>query len=283
MRGARPRPPPSRMDAFDEDEDGEDFFDPTAFRGPPIDPDNVDMMSITSRRNRKQPSVGQLRQNPEMGMPSRRGNPFSRAGANRNRVSSSSRMMQETPSVHESIMENPLLGYSSDRYGAFDRSNITREGRESRAGSLTAARLSELQQGPGYNGYPPPVNRRTSQSPGNPLSPNGIIPGRPPPPAHYASNGYPPTGRPSPPDMRQPIPRHPPGHGNAVAPQQVEQHAGVSNLNPPKPGPQIRSLTGSASASAGSGDSGRSHQIDSENSAYSSQHSLGARPQIGVR
>ncbi|KAI9722529.1 MAG: hypothetical protein M1828_004524 [Chrysothrix sp. TS-e1954] len=284
MRGGPRTRGPSRMDTFDEDEDGEDFFDPTAFRGPPVDPDNVDMMSITSRRNRKQPSVGQLRHNPEMGgmPPPRRGNPFSRA-SNRNRMSSTSRMMQEIPGVHESIMEDPLLGYSSDRYGALDRSNITREGRESRAGSLTAARLGELQQGAGYGGYPP-GNRRTSQSPGNPLSPGSVMTVRPPPPpGHYGSNGNSPTGRPSPPDMRQPIPRHPPGHGNAVAPNQVEQHAGVSNLYPPKSGPQVRSLTGSASASAGSGDSGRSHQIESENSAYSSQASLGARPPIGVR
>ena len=73
------------------------------------------------------------------------------------------------------------------------------------------------------------------------------------------------------------------GHGNAVAPQQVEQHAGVSNLYPPKIGPQVRSLTGSASASAESGDSGASAQLDSENSAHSSQSSLGPRPPIGVR
>jgi len=77
--------------------------------------------------------------------------------------------------------------------------------------------------------------------------------------------------------MRGPMPRHPAGHNNAVAPQQVEQQVGVSHLYPPKSGPQVRSLTGSASASAGSGDSNRSAPIDSEPSAHSSSSSLGPR------
>jgi hypothetical protein len=54
----------------------------------------------------------------------------------------------------------------------------------------------------------------------------------------------------------------------------------VSALNK---GKNVRSLTGSASASAGSGDSGASLNIDFENSAHSSQSSLGPRPPIGVR
>jgi len=85
------------------------------------------------------------------------------------------------------------------------------------------------------------------------------------------------------PEVRQPTPRHPPGHGNAVAPHEVEQRAGANTLYPPKAGPPMRSVTGSASASAGSGDSGRSGNLDSENSAYSSQSSLGPRAPIGVR
>jgi hypothetical protein len=54
----------------------------------------------------------------------------------------------------------------------------------------------------------------------------------------------------------------------------------VSALHPPKGPMNVRSLTGSASASAGSGDSAN---IDSEPSAHSSQSSLGHRPPIGVR
>ncbi|KAF1962977.1 hypothetical protein CC80DRAFT_101914 [Byssothecium circinans] len=287
-RGQRrgPPPPPSHMGGFDEDEDEGDYFDPMASHGPgpAIDPDNFDMMSVTSRRTRKIPSASQIRKNPEMaggGPPSGRSrNPFSRPGANKNRTST--RLMADVPGLHDSIMNNPLMGYSSNRYGDVDRGAM---GAQSRANSLTAARLDELQ-----GGAYPPMNRRTSQSPGNPLSPGPRPVGRPSPPNGYAMNGMPPNGypvngiqpngRPSPPGMRQPVPRHPPGHGNAVAPQQVEQHAGVSNLYPPKNRPQVRSLTGSASASAGSGDSTR---LDSENSAASSQSSFGPRPPLGVR
>merc|ERR1712000_148313 len=119
------------------------------------------------------------------------------------------------------------------------------------------------------------LQRRQSQSPGNPLSPPMK---RPSPPNGYPSNGHM-NGRPSPPGMRQPVPRYPPGQGNAVAPSQVEQHAGVSTQYPQKPNPQVRSLTGSASASAASGESsGASAHVDSSNSSENS--SLGPRPAV---
>ena len=289
LRGGRgARPPPSHMGDFDEEEGEDDYFDPTAFRGPPVNPDEVDMMSITSRRNRKTPSMNQLRQNPDaMSSGGRRtSNVFGRPRMGRNRPNSQLAEMN-TGGTHENILENPLFAYSSDRFAGFDRANLGREGRESRAGSLTTARLNELGS-QGYGGFPP-MNRRTSHSPNGPGG--GPSPGYPPPngmpsngmpPNGMVPNGMLPNGRPSPPNVRQPVPRHPPGHGNAVAPQQVENRAGVSNLYPPKPG-QVRSLTGSASASAGSGDSGRSAQASLENSAYSSQSSLGPRPPIGVR
>jgi len=114
------------------------------------------------------------------------------------------------------------------------------------------------------NGYIHPNGTPNGMANGNP---NGIPNGMP--------NGIG-NGRPSPPGMKQPVPRHPPGHGNAVAPHQVEQHAGVSNTYPQKQNPQVRSLTGSASASAASGDSsGASAHLDSSNSSANS--SLGAQ------
>lgn len=293
-RGGR-RPPPSHRGGYDQDEDDDDdFFDPMAARGPPpnIDPENLDMMSVTSRRNRKTPSLSQMRKDPEGGHVGKGGarNSHSygpRPGINRNRVSA--QMVANVPTLQDPLMDNPMMGYSSNRYGIVDRKAIADD---SRANSLTAARLSELQGAgttAGMNGaYPvPPASRRTSQSPGNPFSPGGRVNGRPSPPhdGYMAAPGMLPHGGPSPPGMRQPVPRHPPGQGNAVAPQQVEQHAGVSNLYPLK-GPaqkNVRSLTGSASASAGSGDSGASAQLDSENSAHSSQSSLGPRQQaLGV-
>ncbi|KAK4124984.1 hypothetical protein N657DRAFT_570488 [Parathielavia appendiculata] len=279
----RPPPPPSRAGGggfVDDDDEDDDFFDAMpSSSASMIDPDNFDMMSVTSRKNRKAPSTSasQFRKNPEQdtGPPRSRFRPS--FGRNQSR---SSQIMSTIPSLHEDIMDDPLLGFTSNRYGTVDRGAMHAG---SRANSLTAARLDELQ----YNQGPPPMGmngsgpRRASQSPGNPYSPSirGGPNGRPSPPNGYAG---PPqmNGRPSPPEgMRQPMPRYPPGHGNVVAPQQVEQHAGVSSLLPPKT-KSSRSLTGSASASAGSGDS---TNIDSEPSAHSSQSSLGPRPPIGVR
>jgi hypothetical protein len=272
------RSPPSGRRDFgddDDDEDGQDYFDPSAYRGPPVDPDNVDMMSITSRRTRKTPSVSNLRGASEMnGQGGRsRGNPFSKLTS---KGRTTSRGLSDLPGAHESIMNNPLLAYSSDRYGTVDRSKLHSD---SRTNSLTASRLTEL-HGTGYGGYPS-MPRRISHSPSDMPTPRA--PGQPGPPQHRSASGATMNGLPIP-EVRQPTPRHPPGHGNAVAPKEVEQRAGVSNLYPPKRGPQDRSLTGSASASADSGESGRSQNIDSvQTSAYSSQASLDARPRVGVR
>ena len=290
MRRGQRRPPPSHRGGYDDDDDDDDFFDPMAPGGPPvpqIDPDNFDMMSVTSRRTRKAPSASQLRKNPEMGggMNGRGGRGGPRFnGMSRNR--SSQQLMSDIPGPGDSIMSNSMMGYSSNRFGTVDRKQMQDE---SRANSLTRERLAEL-QGASLNGmngaYPQP--RRMSLSPADQYNNNRRVSGRPSPPGEgYMNgngngNGMPVNGRPSPPGMmRQPIPRHPPGQGNAVAPQQVEQHAGVSKPYPPnRPTKQVRSLTGSASASAGSGDSAL---IDSENSAHSSQSSFTPRPPIGVR
>lgn len=280
------RPSVARTVYDDDDEDGEDFFDPMG--GPHMsaaDADNLDIMSVTSRRTRKTPSAGQLRNNPDMmGVPMHKSRNPMRRPPMKNRASAT--IMADMPGLREELMNNPLVGYSSDRYANVDRMNI---GQESRTNSLTAERLNELQHnGPlsgfGPGGYPGPGPRRGSHSPGNPLmGANGRPPPRLSPPNGYGPG---PNGRPSPPGgMRQPMPRHPPGHGNSVAPHRIEQQTGVSNLYPPKndPSHQVRSLTGSASASAGSGDSNRSAPIDSEPSAHSSSSSLGPRQQIPVR
>ncbi|KAL7963199.1 ketopantoate reductase PanE/ApbA domain-containing protein [Trichoderma compactum] len=263
---SRRGPPPSRG-GFDDDDEDDDYFDPSMVPNVPvIDPDNFDMMSVTSRKNRKVPgpSQTQMRRNPEGDAPPSKSSRFRPFGRNR---SSQMSQISQMPTVNDNILDDPLLSFTSNRYGAVDRGAMNAS---SRANSLTASRLDEMQFGPGggggqsmtmTSGYP----RRTSHSPGNQYSPSmrgGN--GRPSPP-----NGFGPTnGQPSPPNgMRQPVPRYPPGQGTAVAPQQVEQQIGVSSLNPPK-SRNGRSLTGSASASADSGEFG------SERSAYSSQGSL---------
>ena len=269
-----------RRDFEDDDDDDDDYFDPMDSRGPPpqIDPD-VDMMSVTSRRTRKTPSQAQLRKNVFEG-----GGGGMRSGGGvfgRHRNRTSTRLMTDVPSLHDNVLDNPMMSYSSNRYGAVDRKELHEE---SRANSLTAGRMQELGHGGGP--YPPP-GRRTSQSPGNPFSPPGRGMGRPSPPndGHLQQpNGMPNgSGRPSPPGgMRAPVPRHPPGHGNAVHPQQVEQQIGVSKPFPPIKNP-AKSLTGSASASAGSGDSGSANIDSSEPSAHSSQSSFAPRHAVGAR
>lgn len=283
-RGPPPRrgPPTAsvRNGGFEEDEDDEEeYFDPTSRPAPQlIDPDNFDMMSVTSKRTRKAPNNHQIRNNPEAAeMGPRRGGGYNSRPPAFNRNRSSARLIANLPGAHDSIMDDPLMAYSSNRYGAVDRQSL---GQDSRAASLTSARLDELQFGGPHNAIPGgPYPRHSSQSPGYINSPpiGGRGNGRPSPPNGYM-NGYPAGGRTPPGGMRQPIPQYPPGQGNAVMPQQVEQHAGVSALNPPKGPMNKRSLTGSASASAGSGDN-----LDSENSAHSSQSSLGPRLPMGVR
>ncbi|GAM89639.1 hypothetical protein ANO11243_076780 [Dothideomycetidae sp. 11243] len=264
-------PPPGPVYDDDDDEDGDYYVGHGPPPGPQIDPDNFDMMSVTSRRTRKAPSAQQLRQNPEMAGPGGRSlrNPFNRPKM-QNRTSA--RLMADVPGLHDSIMSNPLMGYSSDRYGGVDRANLHAE---SRTNSLTAERLHELQQTGGYPGPLPPA-RRTSRSPGNPLSPR-------PPPRRSPTGQYEP-GRPSPPGLSGRLPRQPPALGGVAPPHRMEQQAGVSHHYPQgKLQPQERSLTGSASASAGSGESAHSARLDSDPSAHSSQSSLGPRPPIGVR
>lgn len=273
--GPRRGGPPSRMmngGVYDDDDDDDDFFDPNA--GPPvpiINPDTFDMMSVTSRKNRQiKPSAAQFRKNPEFDNPPARSSRFRPSFSSRNR---SSQLTPQTPGLSANILEDSMIGFTDNRYGHVDRSAMQAS---SRANSMTS-QGGWGPNGPGPNGPPNGMYpRRASQSPGYAPSMRGGN-GRPSPP-----NGYGPgmNGRPSPPNgVRQPVPQYPPGHGNMVAPQQVEQHVGVSNLHPPSKGKNVPSLTGSASASAGSGES---TNLDTP-SAHSSQSSLGARPSIAAR
>lgn len=264
-----PRPPPSQFDGEDDSFPGMDSSIPH------MDPDQVDMMSMTSRRTRKAPSHSQFRKNPEFsaGPPNSRpsSKTFSRFLGGKKRASD--RVMDEIPGLHDSLMDNPMMSYSSNRYGAVDRNQMAAD---SRANSLTASHMGD---------FPPrpfPASRRNSQTP---VTPFGGIPGPGAPrmgrpQTMHDQNLGPPSGphnngQPSPPGaMRTPVPRYPPGPGNAVGPPQVEQHYGVSNF-PANGPPKNQNLTGSGSASAGSGDSGASANLDSKPSSHSSQISLG--------
>ncbi|KIW20667.1 hypothetical protein PV08_01244 [Exophiala spinifera] len=275
----------NRHQEFDDDDDDDDFFDPMMARGPPppsIDPDNFDMMSVTSRRTKRAPSQSQLRKDGYVnGGPMRPGS-YGRPNMGMGRHRTSASILSDMPVLGSNILDNPMMGFSSNRYGNVDRKEMADE---SRANSLTASRLQEIGMngGPGMSGgpYPGPPSRRTSRSPGNPFGPPGRIPGgRPSPPNDpYMQPGPSRNGRPSPPGgMPAPIPRYPPGQ-NGMIPGQVEQ-AGNNKPFPPPKAP-VKSLTGSASASAGSGDSG-SANIESEPSAHSSTSSFAQRQMLGA-
>jgi hypothetical protein len=148
-----PHPMRHSQQVFDDDDDDDDYIDPmnTAVT-PTIDPDNFDMMSVTSRKNRKAPgpTPGQFRQNPEYGAPPPgRGGRF-RPSFGRNR---SSQIPSTAPT--DNILDDPLMSCSSNRYGDVARGPM---GAGSRANSLTASRLDELHHGAGPNGAPPSMN-----------------------------------------------------------------------------------------------------------------------------
>lgn len=263
----------------DDDDDDDDVYYENGPLPPPVDPDTIDMMSVTSRRNRRVPSTGNLRGMDSGMVPASRGLRHSMANPRpavmRNRASA--RLVSEIPTLHDNILENPLMGYSSNRYGAVDRKMLHET---SRANSLSAARLGDIRDDPafsnlGQRGGPYPGHGPGPRQGGQPpnMRPNGT-----------PVNGYPPDmrgrGPPHGPPPRQSIPRYLPGPGDQQIPGQVDHHnydpVSQSHLNKGPPSNANRSTTGSASASAASGDSGSgvSAVIDSENSAYSSSSSL---------
>lgn len=305
MFGGKPNRRKSRArSVYDDDDDDDDMYVEAPPPMPPIDPDNFDMMSVTSRRTRRLPSAGNLKSSDidQAGMPPNRPrHPMQRPGP---RSRASSRLMNDVPGLHDPLTDSALMAYSSNRYGSVDRKMLSDS---SRANSLTAIQRIDdvtgmsVRGGGGGGAYPPhpgqmppPNNRRTSMSPAGPNGygpragypadqrgyrgpsgqyPNGHMPNS------YFPNGNPPNGQMpnGQQGLRQPSPRYLEGQG---LPQQVGQISdGVSQTNLLKGSPsnRDRSTTGSASASAdSSGASG-------ETSAASSSSSLERRIVSAVR
>lgn len=258
---SRTRTKSFRRDPYDEDDD----FVPPPPPLPPVDPDSVDMMSLTSRRSKMGFNASQFRKDPELvSRNSRPPSAFSKFfGGPRNR-SSAALLDHSVSGLRDSLLDNPMMAYSN-RYANVDRTVM---GNGSRTNSMTSAVMPPPSRQPSFVGAPPS---------GRPMA----RPFMPPP-----GRTFPPSrGRPvSPGPMRAPIPKHSPGRGNPPPPpHQLEQQPGVSNSYPLKGPPIIRDLTGSASASAESGDSSGSANVDSENSAHSSEVSLAARQAHAVR
>ncbi|KAF8472653.1 hypothetical protein BDZ91DRAFT_790507 [Kalaharituber pfeilii] len=164
---------------YEDDDDEDDVYYDNSPLPPPVDPDSIDMMSVTSRRTRRVPSAGNMRNMEPGSIPATRAarHPFinGRPATVRNRTSA--RLVSEIPGLHDNILENPLMGYSSNRYGAVDRKMLHDS---SRANSLSVTRLGDIRDDPAFSGlgqrggpYPPngPVSRQVGPAPN--MRPNG--------------------------------------------------------------------------------------------------------------
>ncbi|KAI5816632.1 2-dehydropantoate 2-reductase-like protein [Pyronema omphalodes] len=255
---------------YGDDDDDDDFYVDAPPPMPPVDVDNFDMMSVTSRRNRRLPSASSVNvRSPgaEIPLQPTRTGRHSMFGRNQ-RSRTSARLMNDVPGLHDPITDNAMMGYSSNRYGTVDRKVMMES---SRANSMTSNRGGDIRSDPSFGGgaYPPmpgsgngnggsgaypPMPRRMSTSQGDPRNGYNATPrnvnGHSPP-----HNGH-----------GQPMPKH-------AYPHQVDHHIGDGVRQPSimkgPTGNQVRSTTGSASASL-SNDSG---SAGGELSAYSSSSS----------
>ncbi|KAF3942371.1 hypothetical protein ABW19_dt0201385 [Dactylella cylindrospora] len=155
--GRRKSSRPSNIDYDEDDDEEDDYFGQQPHNGQYINPDNIDMMSVTSRRNRRLPSANSLRGNFGGGQVHRTsyhgtGNTMK----NRNRDRPSATLIGDFPTPHSSIADDPLLNYSSNRYPTIQ---------SSRANSLTTPRFDEYSSGGGPMGHPTMPSRRASATP----------------------------------------------------------------------------------------------------------------------
>ncbi|EWC43414.1 hypothetical protein DRE_07637 [Drechslerella stenobrocha 248] len=158
-RGGNRRKGPARPNNFEYDEDDDDddeYFGQQPSAVPYVHPDSIDMMSVTSRRNRRLPSGNSLRGN-FGGQPHRvsyhaTGGP----AKNRNKDRPSAALIGDFPTPHSSIADDPLLNYSSNRYPTLQ---------SSRANSLTTSRFDDYAAGGAPMAHASLPSRRASATP----------------------------------------------------------------------------------------------------------------------
>ena len=226
-----------------DDEEDEDDTRPTNMsqRQLMMGGDNFDMMSMTGRKARKPGSV------PIRGKPS-----FNEGGGGGRLMSLGGRSKGRSPSVisasqatFDPLNENPLMGFTSNRYPGVDTRTLTAS---SRANSLTSQRMDEIGMGPGAG--------RTASMMGGGGGGYPTMPGRGPPPGRNGPMPGPPSrGRPQP-------PMHNSEYGTVPTRGYSEPPVLAPGI-PPKDS-KVRSTTGSASASSASlGGNGESHSSSS--------------------
>ncbi|KAK9471474.1 ketopantoate reductase PanE/ApbA-domain-containing protein [Dipodascopsis tothii] len=164
-RGPPARPPlPAGADA---DADADDYFVP-ASAGPV--PENFDMLSMTTRRNRRTGSFAR-----KAGEPDPTPGAFSLGRFRRNSRKSSGTASPEALGFYESFIDSPIMAYTSDRYGDVDTKVLTNHSR-------TSSMTSTASRG-GFPGGPPARRFRSGPSPPGSVPPDGYAypPSRPSP------------------------------------------------------------------------------------------------------
>ena len=236
--------PSTIMDGDEDEDDGRSQMGGSQRRL--MTNDNVDMMSVTGRKSRNKASVptnSQTRHAPFMG-----GDPNVSSGGRlmsltggrgKSRAGSALAVSQAT---FDPLNENPLMGFTSNRYPGVDTRTLAAN---SRANSLTSQRMDDLGMGPG--------SRTASMMGGG----GGAYP--------VMSRGPPPRGGGMPPQAGRgrPPPHHeygPPGISRGYH----DPAALAAPALPTKDPGKVRSTTGSASASSASfGGNGESHSSSS--------------------
>ncbi|OLL24105.1 Meiotically up-regulated gene 72 protein [Neolecta irregularis DAH-3] len=215
---------------YDDGDEDDDYGMPPP-RPPVVDPDSVDMMSVTSRKFRRGPPKSSTRAqlNSEFENGGRTSSLTMRSFRSKNFRKDrtvSSIPQADLPGILGSLNDDPLNSLSTNRYPTVDTKTLTDN---SRANSLTASRMEELRissNGP----YPSPNSFRSSPQLSSPHDqirnyPHGQTPGG------RALSGIAPQQQSFPNGHGGPVPRGPP-----------------IRVNGKSSGP-YKSVTGSASAS----------------------------------
>lgn len=236
---------------LDDDEDEDDSRLPNAPQRPlAMAGENFDMMSVTGRRARQHQQVqATIRQKAFAGDPNpgnSGGRLMSLGGRNKGRSPSA---LSSSQAVFDPLNENPLMGFTSNRYPGVDTRTLTAN---SRANSMTSQRMDEMGMGFGAG--------RT----GSTLGGNGgypVMSRGPPPPA---GRGGPMMSGPQPGRGRPPVSQHPDYNSSPGMSRGYPDPAGLPPNLPPKDPGKVRSIVGSASASSASlGGNGESHSSSS--------------------
>lgn len=232
-----------KAENFDDDDDDDDYVDVTpTSRGPPVDPDQVDMMSMTRRARNS--AMSQRNDSDGALFNSGRSKP-------RQSKSSAQALMNDIPGIHDTVTSTALFGMGDNRYGTVDSRSLAKSA-NSRLNTMQSERLNSI------SSVQPSFNNGTSY-PIRQTGPPNAMNGRGPYPPNAVSYRGPqsysvPTQvqRGQPPQRNVPRQQIPAGDG--VYPPKAQEHI-----------PQgTRSVTGSASASFGSlGNGSNSHSSSS--------------------